>query len=142
MRFKRDITYPLALVLALVLSLALASVVRADPQPLAKAEGANASSQSSPKPTVRSNPDEQGTTYAHRSSTGSGTEVANDRSQSSATASTTIARVTSHTGFDWGDASIGAAAGMAFSMIGLSLLALAAQRRARRSRQAAAAVAN
>jgi hypothetical protein len=54
-------------------------------------------------------------------------------------APTTIVRVITPTdGFDWGDAGIGAAAGVALSMIGLASAVTVSQRRTRRSRGSAA----
>jgi len=41
-------------------------------------------------------------------------------------------------GFDWGDASIGAAAGLALSMLALGLVLVVSQHRARRSSRSAA----
>lgn len=51
----------------------------------------------------------------------------------------TIVRVSTPTsGFDWGDAGIGAAAGLALSMLALGLVLVASQHRARRSSGSAA----
>jgi hypothetical protein len=94
-------------------------VVRPNPDQQA-AQLARAAAAARPAPTnwvVRPNPDEQ---YP-------------------APAPTTIVRTTTPTdGFDWGDAGIGAAAGVALSMIGLASAVTVSQRRTRRSRGSAA----
>jgi hypothetical protein len=75
-----------------------------------------------PSPPVQPNPDQQPTT------------------PSTANPATTIVRVLapSH-GFDWGDAGIGAAAGIALAFLGLGGALLILQRRARHTRASAAA---
>lgn len=51
----------------------------------------------------------------------------------------TIVRITAHTsGFDWGDAGIGAAGGLALSMVGLGGGLAVSQRRTRRTRHTTA----
>jgi hypothetical protein len=52
--------------------------------------------------------------------------------QDSARAGTTIVRVRDRGGFDWPDAGIGAAAGVALSVLGLGLALLVLERRAER----------
>jgi hypothetical protein len=49
-----------------------------------------------------------------------------------------VVRLTPNGGFDWGDAGIGAAGGVALSMIGLGGVLAVSQRRTRRSRRSAA----
>ena len=91
-----------------------------DPTPTSKPLELARAAAARPAPTnwvVRPNPDEQ---YP-------------------APAPTTIVRViTPAGGFDWGDAGIGAAAGVALSMIGLGGALAVSQRRTRRSRRSAA----
>jgi len=59
--------------------------------------------------------------------------------QTPARTGVTIVRVSTPTsGFDWGDASIGAAAGLALSMLALGLVLVVSQHRARRSSRSAA----
>jgi hypothetical protein len=98
------------------IALALAAIAA----PAASAHGGHAGLVVRPAPrnwVVRPNPDEQ----------------------NPAPAPTTIVRVITPTGgFDWGDAGIGAAAGVALSMIGLGGALAVSQRRTRRSRGSAA----
>jgi hypothetical protein len=92
---------------------------------------------------VRPNPDQQA---AQLTRTAAAQPVPTSRivhpnpdEQTPAPAPTTIVRVTTPTdGFDWGDAGIGAAAGVALSMIGLGGALAVSQRRTRRSRGTAA----
>jgi hypothetical protein len=118
MRPTRHITTPIALALTLVVGLGLAPVAQGDPAPLAKAEAAIAASQSL-RPIVQPNPDEQ---------------VQWSRAQSPMI----VRVVASDGGFDWGDASAGAAAGVALSMLALGLALAVSQLRARRSKRPAA----
>ena len=63
----------------------------------------------------------------------------NPDQQTPASAPATIVRVsTPSSGFDWGDAGIGAAAGIALSMLALGLVLVVSQHHARRSRGPAA----
>lgn len=58
--------------------------------------------------------------------------VAYTNGNSSSSAPATIVRVSSGGGFDWGDAGIGAAGGIAISMLGLGTALAVSGRRARR----------
>jgi hypothetical protein len=114
MRLTRHISAPIALAVTLVMSVGLAPVAQADPAPLAKAEAAIAASQSLGSPMVQPNPDEQ---------------VPWSRSQSPA-----IVRVVAPDGgFDWGDAGVGAAGGLALSILALGAALAITQRRAHRT---------
>lgn len=119
MRPTWHITTPIALGVTLVMSLGLAPVAGADPAPLAKAEAAIVTRQSPSNPIVRPNPDEQ---------------VPWSRSQSPAI----VRVVATDGGFDWGDAGVGAAGGVALSMLGLGVALVVSQLRTRRSRRPAA----
>jgi len=61
---------------------------------------------------------------------------ANEREQSSRRAGSTIVRVNEDGGFDWADAGVGAAGGVALSMLGFGLVLLVSEHRAQRSSSA------
>ena len=89
---------------------------------------------------VRPNPDQQAAELARAAATARPAPTTwvvrpNPDEQNPPPAPTTIVRVITPTGgFDWGDAGIGAAAGVALSMIGLAGAVAVSQRRTRRSR--------
>ena len=93
---------------------------------------------------VRPNPDQQAAQLARAAATARpapSTWVVRPTpdEQYPAPAPTTIVRVITPTDeFDWGNAGIGAAAGVALSMIGLASAVAVSQRRTRRSRGSAA----
>ena len=92
---------------------------------------------------VRPNPDQQAAELARaaaaRPAPTNWVVRPNPDEQNPAPAPTTTVRVITPTGgFDWGDAGIGAAAGVALSMIGLGGALAVSQRRTRRSRGSAA----
>lgn len=92
---------------------------------------------------VRANPDQQAAQLA-RDAAGhpySSTWVVrpNPDEQLPLTAPSAIVRITQPSGaFDWGDAGIGAAGGVAISILALGLLLMVSLRRGRRSKRAAA----
>jgi hypothetical protein len=94
---------------------------------------------------VRPNPDQQAAELARAAATRPAPTTSvvrpNPDEQNPAPAPTTTVRVTTPkaaNGFDWGDAGIGAAAGVALSMIGLGGALAVSQRRTRRSSGSAA----
>jgi len=94
---------------------------------------------------VRPNPDQQAAELARAEAARPAPTYwvvrPNPDEQNPMPASPTIVRVTNPTaasGFDWGDAGIGIAAGVALSMIGLGGALAVSQRRTRRSRGSAA----
>jgi hypothetical protein len=92
---------------------------------------------------VRPNPDQQAAQRAHaaapRPAQPSWVVRPNADQQTPVSAPATIVRVSATaSGFDWGDAGIGAAAGVALSMLALGLVLVASQHGARRSRRSAA----
>jgi hypothetical protein len=87
---------------------------------------------------VRPNPDEQMSPAAMLNA-GPRSEVVSGRGYGSATPPPTIVRViTPDRGFDWGDAGIGAAGGIALSLLGVGGTLVFSSRRSRRSKRAAA----
>ena len=109
-----------------VLAVALALSAIAAPAATARVE-LNPTDSTSAQPTytspvVQPNPDQQTASVTHASST----------------PGATIVRVTSPSGFDWGDAGVGAASGFALSMLTLGLTLVVSQRRGRRSSGSAA----
>jgi len=151
-----------AIALAAALIVTVAPAAWADPPPLAKAEAAIAANSQArpavrpnpdeqvasarpahvavpvaPSPAIQPNPDEQAAITATQS-TGPHFEVIDNGGYGFSNTPATIVRVTTPGGFDWGDAGIGAAAGIAVSMLALGLALLVSQRRARRSRGTAA----
>jgi hypothetical protein len=109
-----------AVALALALGLCAAPVASADPQPLAKAEAAIATSQSAGSRLVRPNPDEQ---------------VPWSRAQSPA-----VVRVTPGGGFDWADAGVGAGGALVLVGVGVAAVSAATQGRRRHGREHSAIV--
>jgi hypothetical protein len=101
---------------ALVLGFALccAPVAWADPQPLAKAEAAIAAHQSSGSPTVQPNPDQQGPGYLPQSPA-------------------IVEVVAPDSGFEWGDAGVGAGAALVIVGVALGVARAATNRRKRQS---------
>ena len=92
---------------------------------------------------VRPNPDQQTAQLARaaaaRPAQTSSVVRPNPDQQTPVSARATIVRVSTPTsGFHWGDAGIGAAAGFALSMLALGLVLVASQHGARRSRRSAA----
>lgn len=86
-------------------------------------------------PTVRPNPDEQ----TPAPSTGPHSEVIDNGGYGPANPSPTIVRVVGpSSGFDWGDAAIGAAGALGLACLGLGSALAISHRRARRTRRAAA----
>jgi hypothetical protein len=118
-------------------ALALTLVLAAIAAPAASADGAQAGW------VVRPNPDQQAAQLARAAAarpaqTGPVVRPNADQ-QTPVSAPVTIVRVSTPTsGFHWGDAGIGAAAGFALSMLALGLVLVASQHAARRSRRSAA----
>ena len=113
----------------LAITLALAAIAA----PAASADGGQAGW------VVRANPDQQAAELARaaaaRPAPTNWVVRPNPDEQNPPPAPTTIVRVITPTGgFDWGDAGIGAAAGVALSMIGLAGALSVSQRRTRVSR--------
>jgi hypothetical protein len=119
---------------ALAITLALGAIAA----PAASADGAHAGW------VVRPNPDQQAPQLARAAAAAPPAQTSsvvrpNADQQTPVSAPTTIVRVSTPTsGFHWGDAGIGAAAGFALSMLALGLVLVASQRGARRSRRSAA----
>ena len=158
-----------AIVLTLGLAASLAPTASADPAPLARAEAAITATQ--PGPPVRPNPDEQtanaATTYSGpcsevcsggAASYGPATQPSSMhrhpvaalrqsgqgiRADSAAVAPPRVVRVATHTsGFDWGDAGIGAGASLLLLAIGLTGARAATTSRKRQTREQRAIVTN
>jgi hypothetical protein len=83
-----------------------------------------------PSPTIQPNPDEQPAITAAQS-TVPHSEVIDNGGYGFSNTPATIVRVTTPGGFDWGDAGIGAAGGIALSMIGVAAVLALSQRRTR-----------
>jgi hypothetical protein len=118
---------------ALAVTLVLAAIAAA----AASADGAQAGW------VVRANPDQQAAQLARaivaRPAQTSSVVRPNADQQTPVSAPATVVRVSTPTsGFHWGDAGIGAAAGFALSMLALGLVLVASQHAARRSRRSAA----
>lgn len=90
-----------------------------------------------PTATVHSDADGQPPVAASQG-TGPHSEVIDNGGYGFSNARATTVRVTSPGGFDWDDAGIGAAAGIAISMLALGLAIVISTRRARGSREPAA----
>lgn len=130
----------------LILSLAAAGAPAASAQPIGGYTGIAANGQSSTA--VRPNPDEQTVTGATANPTPATVYSRQDKSIVPATSPSTPAgspaKVSAPApvvhvqapanGFDWGDAGIGAAGGLALSMIGLGGALAVSQRRTRHTR--------
>jgi hypothetical protein len=85
-----------------------------------------------PSPPVRPNPDEQPAIVATQSS-GPHSEVIDNGGYGFANAPATLVRVTTPSGFDWGDAGIGAAGALGLSIIAVAGALATSHRRARRT---------
>jgi hypothetical protein len=87
---------------------------------------------------VRPNPDQQLSSAAMLNA-GPRSEVVSGGGYHSASVPPTIVRViTPDRGFDWGDAGVGAAGGIALSLLGVGVALVFSSRRSRRSKRAAA----
>ena len=156
-----------AVVISLALTASLAATASADPAPLARAEAAITATHASPP--VRPNPDEQtptaATTYSGpcsevcsggAGSYGSATQPSSAhghpiaallhsgpgiRADSAAFTPPRVVRVATHSsGFDWGDAGIGAGASLVLLAIGLAGARAATKSRKRHTREQRAIV--
>ncbi|MFZ1993376.1 MAG: hypothetical protein WAU75_04645 [Solirubrobacteraceae bacterium] len=136
-------THRVSTTAVLILSLAAASAPAASARPIGPDVGVAANGQSSAA--VRPNPDKQAVTGATANRTAAAAYSRQDKSMVPATSpSTTAPRTTKVSGlpplvrlqapgngFDWGDAGIGAAGGVALSLIGLGGALAVSQRRTR-----------
>jgi hypothetical protein len=126
-----------AIVLAVELTATLAPAASADPQPLPQAEAAIAAASQAP-PAVTQNPDEQVLTARPA---GLAVPVAptlavqpNPDEQTPPTATATIVRVSNpSSGFNWGDAGIGAAGALGLGMLTVAGALVITQRRTHRT---------
>jgi hypothetical protein len=138
-------THHISTGVVLALALAAAGAPAASARPVGPDAATAANGQSSTA--VRPNPDQQTATGATANRTSAGGYSRQDKSIMASASPSTSARIAQASapppvvrlhapagGFDWGDAGIGAAGGLALSMIGVGGALAISQNRARRTR--------